>query len=52
MIAISITREAYEAIRATLPDAAESWPVQTDERGLIRVWLDRPFVDRLGQCAG
>jgi predicted CopG family antitoxin len=52
MISISISREAYEAIRATLPEAAESFPAQTDERGLIRIWLDRPFVDRLGQMRG
>jgi hypothetical protein len=38
--------------KATLPEAADSWPVQTDDRGLIRLWLDRPFVDRLGQMRG
>jgi hypothetical protein len=52
MISISITAEAYEAIKATLPEAAGSWPTQTDERGLIRLCLDRPFVDRLGQTRG
>jgi hypothetical protein len=52
MISISITAEAYQAIKATLPEVAGSWPTQTDERGLIRIWLDRPFVDRLGQMRG
>jgi predicted CopG family antitoxin len=52
VISISITAEAYEAIKATLPEAAESFPAQTDERSLIRIWLDRPFVDRLGQMRG
>jgi predicted CopG family antitoxin len=52
MISISITPEAYKAIKATLPDAAESWPAQTDGRGLIRIWLDRKFVDRLREMRG
>jgi hypothetical protein len=51
MISIWISREAYEAIKATLPEAAASWPVQRDDRGLIRIWLDRQFVDRLARCA-
>jgi predicted CopG family antitoxin len=52
MIAISITAEAYEAIKAMLPEAADSWTIQRDDRGLIRLWLDRQFVDRLGQMRG
>jgi hypothetical protein len=52
VIAISITPEAYEAVKATLPEAADSWPAQTDDRGLIRVWLDRQFVDRLRAMRG
>jgi hypothetical protein len=27
---------AYEAIKATLPEAADWWPAQTDERGQRR----------------
>jgi hypothetical protein len=42
----------YEAIKATLPEAAGSWPTQRDDRGLIRIWLDRQFVDRLAQMRG
>jgi hypothetical protein len=52
VISISITPEAYEAIKASLPEAADSWPVQTDDRGLIRLWLNRPFVDRLSEMRG
>ena len=52
MISIPIMAEDYEAIRATLPHAAESWPVQTDDRGLMRLWLDRPSSTGSGRCAG
>ena len=50
MISISITPEAFEAIRATLPhgDAAPS----TGLDGLITIWLDRQFVDLLGLMRG
>jgi hypothetical protein len=52
VISISITAEAFEAIKATLPKDSDSWPPQYDERGLIRVWLERKFVDRLGAMRG
>ena len=52
MIAISITVEAYQAIKGTLPEGAGAWPAQPDDRGGIRIWLDRKFVDRLGQMRG
>ena len=51
MIAISITAEAYKAIRATLPDGADSLPPQPDELG-VRIWLATEFVNRLGQMRG
>jgi hypothetical protein len=44
--------EAYEAIKATLPAGDVAQPPQTDRRGLISIWLDREFVDRLGQMRG
>ena len=47
MIAISITAEAYAAIKATLPEGAESWPIQPDGLGGVRIWLEHKFVDRL-----
>ena len=46
MMAISITAEAYEAIRARLLDPAGPPPPPGPD-GLIRVWLDRKFVDEL-----
>jgi hypothetical protein len=50
MIAISITAEAYAAIKATLPmmDAATS----PGPEGLIRIWLDRAVVDKLRALRG
>jgi hypothetical protein len=53
MITISITAEAYEAIKATLPEGSETWDVQPDDgRGGFRIALAREFVDRLGQMRG
>jgi hypothetical protein len=51
MISISITAEAYRAINA---EGADVWPPQPllGSDGLIKVWLDRKFVDRLGQMRG
>jgi hypothetical protein len=50
MTAISITAEAYVAIKATLPmmDAAAS----SGPDGLISIWLDRKFVGRLLELRG
>jgi hypothetical protein len=47
MIAITITPEAYEGV---LLGTAEA-PSPKGQDGLIRVWLDCKFVDRLGACA-
>ena len=52
VISISITVEAYAAIKATLPVGADSFPPQPDGRGNVRLWLDRQFVDRLAQMRG
>jgi hypothetical protein len=46
MIAISITAEAYEAIRARLLDPPPPPPPPGPD-SLIRIWLDRKFVDEL-----
>ena len=48
MIAITITPEAYEAI---LLGTAEA-PLPQGQTGLIRVWLECKFVDRLSQMRG
>ena len=52
MIAISITAEAYKAIKATLPDGADFLPPQPDDRRGVRIWLATEFVNRLGQMRG
>ena len=54
MIGISITPEAYRAIRATLPEGADVWPAQPflGRDGLIRIWLDHAVVDRLRVLRG
>jgi hypothetical protein len=49
MVSIPITRAAYEAIRASLPDQERA---PAAEGGLIRIWLDRAVVDRLGRMRG
>ena len=51
MISISITVEAYQAIKATMPRMTDDSAPARGPHGLIRVWLDRKFVDRLGQNA-
>ena len=51
MITFSISLEAYAALKATLSDGSDSFPPQPDGRGNVR-WLDRKFVDRLGQMRG
>ena len=48
MIAITITPEAYEAI--LLGTAKVPSPQRQD--GLITVWLDCTFVDRIGHLRG
>ena len=48
MITISISTEAYETIKATLPKNAETWSAQPNGRGRFRITLPREFVDRLG----
>jgi hypothetical protein len=52
MIALSITAEAYRAIKATLPDGADSLPPQPDGRGGVRLWLATEFVNRIGGLRG
>ena len=50
MIAITIPAEAYEAVRATPVGQAMVAPPPGPD-GLIRICLDREFVDRLGPDA-
>jgi len=51
MISITVTSEAYEAIKATLPGQHDLTPPPGPD-GLIRVWLERKFVDRLARMRG
>ena len=51
MIAIAITPAAYEAIKAARLGMASATP-RPGPDGLIRIWLDRKFVDQLGQMRG
>ena len=48
-MAIAITTQAYEAIWAMLPDGATPRP---GPDGLMRIWLEREFVDRLAAMRG
>ena len=52
MIAVSISLEAYAAIRATLPEGSDSLPAQPDDQGGVRLWLDSEYVNRLGRMRG
>jgi hypothetical protein len=47
LITISITAEAYEAIKGTLPNGADVWPGEPDGQGGFKIALNRRFVDRL-----
>jgi hypothetical protein len=51
MIAIAVTPAAHQAIKASLLGTADATP-RPGPDGLIRVWLDRKFVDRLAQMRG
>jgi hypothetical protein len=50
MISISITPEAFESIRATLPHSDP--PPSRGPDGLIRIWLDPKVADELGRARG
>jgi hypothetical protein len=50
VISISITAEAFEAIRATLPH--NDAPPSMGPDGLIRIWLDPKVADELGRARG
>ena len=50
VISISITPEAFEAIRATLPRSDP--PPLRFPGGFIRIWLDRSVVDGLTAVRG
>ena len=47
VVTISITIAAFEAISATLPDDADAFPPQVDERAGVRFVIDHKTLDRL-----
>jgi hypothetical protein len=51
MVSITITPAAHQAIKASLLGTADATP-RPGPDGLIRIWLDRKFVDRLDQMRG
>lgn len=52
MVTISITAEAYAAIRPTLPKGVRAEPGLVDEGGGFRITLDRHILDRLAELCG
>jgi hypothetical protein len=52
MIGITITAEAYAAIKATLPADTQTWPTSPGDQGDVIIWLDQATVDRLEGLRG
>jgi hypothetical protein len=52
MIGITITAEAYAAIKATLPADTQTWPHRPGDQGDVVIWLDEATVDRLAAVRG
>jgi hypothetical protein len=47
MIGITVTGEAYAAIKATLPAGTQTWPTSPADQGDVIICLDQATVDRL-----
>jgi hypothetical protein len=54
MIGITVTAEAYAAIKATLPTDTQTWPTRPADQGDVVICLDQATVDHLGamRCPG
>jgi hypothetical protein len=52
MIGITVTAEAYVAIKATLPADTKTWPTSPGHQGDVIICLDQATVDRLGAMRG
>jgi hypothetical protein len=52
MIRIAITREAFDAIAATLPFGSTSYESQPTKDGDRWIWLDDKWVDQLRALRG
>jgi hypothetical protein len=51
-IGITVTAEAYAAIKATLPADTQTWPTSPAHQGDVVICLDQAMVDRLGAMRG
>jgi hypothetical protein len=47
VIRISITPEAFEAIKATLPLGSTGYEAERGTKGEVHVWLEPAVVDKL-----
>ena len=52
MIGITVTAEAYVAIKATLPADTKTWPTSPGHQGDVIICLDQATVDRLDAMRG
>jgi hypothetical protein len=52
MIGITVTAEAYAAIKPTLPAATQTWPSHPGDQGDVVICLDQATADRLGAMRG
>jgi hypothetical protein len=52
MIGLTITAEAYAAIKATLPADTQTWPHRPGDQGDVIIWLDQATVDPLAAMRG
>ena len=52
MVTISITLAAFEAIKSTLPDDADAFPPELDERGGVRFVVGHKTLDHLTALRG
>ena len=52
MIGITVTAEAYAAIKATLPAGTQTRPPSPGDSGDVIIWLDQAMLDRLDAMRG
>jgi hypothetical protein len=52
MIGITVTVEAYAAIKTTLPAGTRTWPTSPADQGDVIICLDQETVDRFGAMRG
>ena len=52
MICITVTAEAYAAIKATLPADTQTWPPSPGDFGDVVIWLDQTMLDHVEAMRG